>query len=85
MDDKRKSAMWCNTCRSGSHNDRSCRKHKGRKTDQLNKVAEEEIEHSFLFTLKAVSNESNSGKRNSLLVDCGATSHIITDKSKFKV
>ena len=47
MDDKRKSAMWCSTCRSGSHNDRSCRKQKGRKTDQLNKVAEDEVEHSF--------------------------------------
>ena len=34
--------------------------------------------------MKAVSNESSSGKRNSLLVDCGATSHIVTDKSKFK-
>ena len=55
---------------------------KGRKTDQLTKVAEEEVEHSLLFTLKAVSNESNPGKRNSLLVDYGATSHIITEKSK---
>ena len=32
--------------------------------------------------MKTVSNESNSSKGNSLLVDCGATSHIITGKSK---
>ena len=43
----------------------------------------EEVEHSFVFALNTGTNESKVGKPNSLLVDCGATSHIITDKSKF--
>ena len=37
--------------------------------------------HSFAFTLKE--NNSNGGKTSNLLVDTGATSHIINDKSKF--
>ena len=83
MEDKRKSEMWCNICRSGTHNDRSCHRQKGRKTDKVNKVIEEEVGHLFVFTMKAGSSESKVVKPNSLLVDCGSTSHIITDKSKF--
>ena len=33
--------------------------------------------------MKAGSNESKADKTNLLLVACGATSHIITEKSKF--
>ena len=46
------------------------------------------IEHSFVFETNAyedenVSGKPASGKPNTLLVDCGATAHIITDVSKF--
>eukprot|EP00794_Sanderia_malayensis_P019551 gene19551-21483_t len=61
MDDKRKNAMWCSTCRSGTHNGSSCCKQKGKKIDKVNKLAEEEVEHSFVFIMKAGSNESSSG------------------------
>ena len=83
MEDKRKCEMWRNICRSGTHNDRSCHRQKGRKTDKVNKVIEEEVEHSFVFTMKAGSSERKVGKPSSLLVNCGATRHIITDKPKF--
>ena len=86
MVDKQKSEMWYSTCRSGTHNDRSCRRQKwggGRVTDKANRVTEEEVEHSFVFAMYTGTNESKVGKPNLLLVDCGATSHIITDKSKF--
>ena len=83
VDDKRKSEMWCSTCHSGTHNDRSCRRQKWGRKDKANRVIEEEVEHSFVFAMNTGTNESKVGKPNSLLVDCGATSNIITDKSKF--
>jgi len=87
---KPKGGKWCNTCRSRSHSDQACR-HKRKKGDKVNQVSEktdQDIEHSFVFETNAhvdenVSGKPTSGKPNTLLVDCGATAHIVTDVSKF--
>ena len=77
-----KSAKWCNKCRTKTHNTKDCRATKRDAVKQA--ITEEEKqdsdEHSFLFTLK-----DNQGKTedSNLLVDTGATSHIINDSSKF--
>ena len=81
--------MWCNTCKSHIHNDNTCRKAKPKgktEKDQANKTSDvEEREHSFAFQIKAQHgvNKISTGSSNKLLVDCGATAHIITDESKF--
>ena len=87
---KPKGGKWCNTCRSRTHSDQACR-HRRKKGDKVNQVSEkpdQDIEHSFVFETNShedenVSGKPTSGKPNTLLVDCGATAHIITDLSKF--
>ena len=41
------------------------------------------MEHSFAFEINNCTGESVTKKPNALLVDCGATTHIINDESKF--
>ena len=76
-----KAEKWCNKCKSKTHNTKDCRARR----DGVKMAAETGEEnakiHSFAFTLKE--NNSNGGKTSNLLVDTGATSHIINDKSKF--
>ena len=80
---------WCNTCHNSSHSDRTCRRKRNNKTDKVSRASEtledcdEEVEHSFAFETNAYVNGSTTGKPNALLVDCGATTHIINDESKF--
>ena len=82
---------WCSNCRNKSHETKSCRKKKdaaktaAEKTTPREMKQHENKEHTFAFV--SSDTKSNSGiysKDNlSLLVDTGATSHIINDKSKF--
>ena len=65
------------------HSDRACRRKGKNKTDKVKQASEtlkdcdKEAEHSFAFQISATK------KPNALLVDCGATTHIINDESKF--
>ena len=88
------SGKWCRNCRSSTHNDSSCCKLNSGKTgqghknsyskDKLNQVADaDDCGHSFAFRINAGNADVSSSKCNMLLVDCGATTHIITDSSKF--
>ena len=45
--------------------------------------SDKEAEHSFAFEINNYVGESATRKPNALLVDCGATTHIINDESKF--
>lgn len=45
--------------------------------------SDEEVENSFTFDTNAHAGGSSTGKPNALLVDCGATTHIINDEAKF--
>ena len=79
-----KTAKWCNKCKTKTHNTKDCRGRKdGVKMAAETGEDEEEAKkiHSFAFTLKE--SIPNGGKTPTLLVDTGATSHIINDKSKF--
>ena len=73
-----KSRRWCEQCKSATHDTSYCRKINSSKL-----VCDDSSDnHSFAF--KASHGEmSNSAVAKTLLVDCGATSHIITDESKF--
>ena len=86
----RKKQLWCNHCQSTSHTDQACRSRKRQKEvkerargDQMNTMSDqtENDEHQFMFKVK--SGENSTSQRNSILVDCGATAHIITDENKF--
>ena len=77
---------WCQRCKNNTHNTKDCRKGNsdaakvamGRKEQKLNN---DSSDHSFIFTIK--DEESRGEITANLLLDTGATSHIINDKSKF--
>ena len=89
------SKKWCINCKSKTHNTSECRK--GNSTKSTSVSAEAKFSgdsHSFLFKANSCTDDDTSQtdsdncnnvvfKMNNLLVDCGATSHIITDSSKF--
>ena len=83
-----KQPKWCNTCKSPSHSDQSCRKQNKKKhgADQAKKAAEDsDGEHSFQYMFKVEDNNSLylETDNNRLLVDCGATTHIVNHDSNF--
>ena len=83
---KSESTKWCQKCKNKSHNTKDCRAGKRDTAKTVIGPAEgrgiSNISHSFAFIISE--HESSRGKVNSnLLVDTGATSHIISDKAKF--
>ncbi|CAM1304163.1 Uncharacterised protein r2_g1403 [Pycnogonum litorale] len=69
---------WCNICNAKSHSTKECRK---RDTVKSASSMENEKDHSFAF--KVTVDPTTCESTNELLVDCGATAHIITNKSSF--
>ena len=81
----RKPKMWCSFCRRANHTDRTCRRKKGASKDSSRYVNSDVNGdsggcHSFVFLS---TEETPNNPKNTLLVDCGATAHIITDQSYF--
>ena len=77
---------WCGTCKSGSHDSRECRRNKKEAVKTLVHTSDTDDEdHSFQFHVGFDLNDSDHDPDSvkSLLVDCGATTHVITDKTKF--
>merc|ERR1712051_665489 len=77
-----RSKRWCSVCRSITHDTKFCRKKDSAKFVQNSPRLDDDDNHSFAFTLK---NEKINEEVPdcTLLVDCGATTHIINDESKF--
>ena len=70
---------WCENCRSRTHDTSYCRK---KNTAKVVSDKTEKVSNHFAFQLS--NNEiENDDSAYKLLVDCGATCHIITDKNKF--
>jgi len=87
-ENKPKTRLWCSHCRSSTHTDKSCRKQKVNKNgqDKVKQVVDRDDpdEQTFVFKVnECMYTDEVKGENKVLLVDCGATSHIITDKSKF--
>lgn len=80
--------VWCSHCKSNTHTESLCRK-KG-KEDGARKVAEEEEEdngdedHCFMAKQTKSERPSANVKKKGIMVDAGATSHIVNDIAKFK-
>ncbi|CAB4019984.1 myosin heavy fast skeletal muscle, partial [Paramuricea clavata] len=67
------SERWCSNCKNITHETKNAGRRKMRRRQQPRKQRQDTI------NISGINNKSNS----SLLVDTGATSHIINDKSKF--
>ncbi|KAG1698110.1 Rap1 GTPase-activating protein 2 [Nymphon striatum] len=70
---------WCTNCNMKSHNTQECRRNLN--SVQSASVCKTQDSDSFIFM--AAENPEEVLLSNCLLVDCGATAHIITEKSKF--
>ena len=77
-----KPKLWCSFCRKTSHTDSTCRSKSKANKDKV-KVVSTIDEPEFVFKTDIGSHDVSSVPSDSLLVDCGATAHIVTDKSKF--
>ena len=75
-----KKTRWCDNCRSSTHDTTYCRRKDNARTCSNDNVVENE--HSFAFKV-GIDVCNNVVRKHSLLVDCGATTHIISDQSKF--
>jgi hypothetical protein len=85
---KHSNNYWCHNCRSKSHDTKFCRNNNSAKVVNDSEVKCDDNDMSFLMNIKA--NSNNCAKAEyvqndmiNLLVDCGATAHIICDESKF--
>lgn len=77
--------LWCSHCKSSTHRDTTCRRR--RRQDATWRVTEEMTdEYVFRITDGAAGFQPSSQDVyvRGLMVDCGATSHIVTDIFKFK-
>ena len=81
---------WCANCKSATHDTAYCRRKKDSVNqmldtyDNMDKCDDKEC-HSFVFRVSVSDHVDvcSNLKTNCLLVDCGATAHIINDRSKF--
>ena len=87
--DNKPKGKWCTICQNSSHNDSNCRRQGQRKgksvKDNVNKLTEEfeEENHSFTFKSGDYRPGEDSLQPDMLLVDCGATTHILNNDSLF--
>lgn len=73
--------QWCSFCKSTSHKDVHCRR---RKRDKVKQTVDEEEDHTFAFMVEQVNKVPVGGvEMKGLMVDSGATKHIVTDIEKF--
>ena len=77
--------VWCSYCKNNTHAESLCKKKGGQ--DGVRKVAEEQDGgQDHFFKAKYVKSDRPPGnvKMKGIMVDAGATSHIVNDINKFK-
>lgn len=80
--ERREQRQWCSFCKSATHKDLHCRR---RKQDKVKQAVDEEDHHTFAFKVEQVDDAPVGGvKMKGLMVDSGATKHIVTDIRKFE-
>lgn len=75
--------LWCSHCKSPTHRDTTCRRKQRRSRDNARKVSGETDEQDKEYAFRVSEGAADVDVRG-LMVDCGATSHIVTDLAKFK-
>ena len=88
-----KSGRWCTHCKSSTHDTEYCRRKKNKthakmSSDTNENKRHDDNNHSFAFKVNCENeiyykNENSDVLSKCVLVDTGATSHIISDKDKF--
>ncbi|XP_041859025.1 cytochrome P450 2K6-like [Melanotaenia boesemani] len=76
---QREPRQWCSFCKNATHKDTHCRR---RKRDKVKQAVDEE-DHTFAFKVQLDAIPVNVVKARGLMVDSGATKHIITDIERF--
>ena len=81
---KKPEKKWCDVCKNHTHQTAKCRKknHQAKSVSDSKKDDVHEDNHSFIFKL-GISNSPSDSNVDGLLVDCGATTHIVHDITKF--
>lgn len=77
--------LWCSLCKSITHRDATCRQKQRR--DDVKRVSEEASSRAYAFRVSdgdVAIRPGRSINEKGLMVDSGATSHIVTDITKFK-
>lgn len=76
---------WCENCTSQTHDTKYCRRKDSAKVaNSTGPTAKDNESDYFAFKVNTNGSESKNYVQNDcILVDCGATAHIITDESKF--
>ncbi|XP_035986711.1 uncharacterized protein LOC118560093 [Fundulus heteroclitus] len=73
--------QWCSFCKTTTHKNANCRR---KRRDKVKQAMNEE-DHTFAFKVKQSDDAQIYGtKVKGLMVDSGATKHIVTDAAKFK-
>ncbi|XP_024124665.2 uncharacterized protein LOC112144376 [Oryzias melastigma] len=74
--------LWCSSCRSNTQRDDTCRRRQRREWDDARKACGETESQDKEFAFQV--SEGTGINPRGLMVDCGATSHFITDLRKFR-
>ena len=83
-----KSNRWCENCKSPTHDTKWCRYKKKDNVKLASETNEKDDsdDHSFVMKVGIVQGAQKgfrSSENNTLLVDSGSSTHIVTEKSKF--
>ena len=78
---ERQRKQWCGYCKSSTHTDALCRR---KRKDNVKQVADEEQSKENGYAFKASDFQERGWNLRGLMVDTGATLHIVTDIGKFK-
>lgn len=70
--------QWCSFCKSSTHKDANCIR---KRRDNVKHATEVE-DHTFAFKMNDC--HTSELKQKGLIIDTGATSHMVTDIKKFK-
>ncbi|KAI7790594.1 hypothetical protein IRJ41_015031 [Triplophysa rosa] len=82
---QRRKRQWCSYCKSPTHKDTSCKDTSCRRKKRDNvKQATDKDKDDHAFAFKISDCQIYGLQRKGLMVDTGATSHIITDIRNFK-
>lgn len=80
--ERREPRQWCSSCKSSTHKDVNCRR---RRRDKVKQAVDEEDHLTFAFKMEQVDEAPVCRvKVKGLMVDLGATKHIVTNTTKFK-